>query len=150
MYSSMVSPLPSTLREHVSQGNSLSGNVLEGLRKTVQLHVKKCHNCQVIKCRNHTYSILWTKLAITIPWEALCMDHLGLGPYTLKGKDKRVIDFMCITKINPATSWFEIAKLPVLQPSHLDISYKGAQGKKTNTSNKNNHTLTIHQHQSEH
>ena len=34
-----------------------------------------------------------------------------IGPYALKGKDKTVIDFMCITMIDPATSWFEIAEL---------------------------------------
>jgi hypothetical protein len=56
-----------------------------------------------------------------------------IGPYTLKGKDKdkTVIDFMCITMINPATSWFEIAKLPISQPSELDIPMgtKGHKGK---------------------
>ena len=41
------------------------------------------------------------KLAIITPWEALCMDLIG--PYTFKGKDKTVIDFMCITMIDPAT-----------------------------------------------
>ena len=27
----------------------------KGLRKTVQSHVKRCHSCQVSKCRNHKY-----------------------------------------------------------------------------------------------
>ena len=44
-----------------------------------------------------------------------------IGPYTLKGKDRTEIDFMCITMIDPATSWFEIAELPISQPSELDI-----------------------------
>ena len=39
-----------------------------------------------------------------------------IGPYTLKGKDKTVIDFMCITMIDPATSWFKIAELLISQP----------------------------------
>jgi hypothetical protein len=73
----------------------------------------------VNKCRNHKYGKLLARLAITTPWEALCMDLIG--PYTLKGKDKTVIDFMCITMINPATSWFDIAELPISQPSELDI-----------------------------
>ena len=47
------------------------------------------------------------KLAITTSLEALYVDLIG--PHTLKGKDKTVIDFMCITMIFPATSWFEIA-----------------------------------------
>jgi hypothetical protein len=60
----------------------------------------------VNKCRNHKHRKLPAKLAITTPWEALCVDLIG--PYTLKGKDKTVIDFMYITMIDPATSWFEI------------------------------------------
>ena len=52
-----------------------------------------------------------------------------IGPYTLKGKDGTQIDFMCVTMIDPATSWFEIVELPVSQPSELDIP-KGTQGRK--------------------
>ena len=37
------------------------------------------------------------------------------------GKDGTQIDFMCVTMIDPATSWFEIVELPVSQPSELDI-----------------------------
>jgi hypothetical protein len=38
---------------------------------------------------------------------------------------------MCITIIDPATSWFKIAELPISQPSELDIPKctKGHQGK---------------------
>ena len=74
------------------------------------------------------------------PWEALCVDLIG--PYTLKGKDKTVIDFMCVTMIDPATSWFEIVELPVSQPM-LDIPMgtKGSKGKDTHIQQKNR-TLT--------
>ena len=51
-------------------------------RKTVQSYVKKCHSCQVNK-----YGKLPAKLAITTPWEALCVDLIG--PYTLKGKARQ-------------------------------------------------------------
>ena len=44
-----------------------------------------------------------------------------IGPYILKAKDKTHIDFMCITMINPATSWFVIVELPVSQLLELDI-----------------------------
>ena len=37
-----------------------------------------------------------------------------IGPYTLKDKDKTEIDFMCLTIIDPATSWLEIVELPVV------------------------------------
>ena len=32
--------------------------------------------------------------------------------YTLKGKDGTILDFMCLTMIDPATGWFEIVELP--------------------------------------
>ena len=53
-----------------------------------------------------------------------------IGPYTLKGKDKTQIDFVCVTMINPATSWFEIVELPISQQV-LDIPMgtKGHKGK---------------------
>eukprot|EP00804_Cyclotella_cryptica_P016666 CCRYP_001971-RA/>CCRYP_001971-RA protein AED:0.45 eAED:0.58 QI:0/0/0/1/0/0/3/0/370 len=103
----------------------------KGLRTTVQSHVKKCHSCQVNKRRQIKYGKLPTKLAITNPWEALCVDLIG--PSTLKGKDKTQIDFMCITMIDPATSWFEIVELPVSQLPKLDIPMgtKGHKGKDT-------------------
>ncbi len=37
-----------------------------------------------------------------------------VGPYTLKGKDGSAIDFMALTMINPASSWFEIVELPLV------------------------------------
>eukprot|EP00804_Cyclotella_cryptica_P011135 CCRYP_019065-RA/>CCRYP_019065-RA protein AED:0.43 eAED:0.32 QI:0/0/0/0.5/0/0/2/0/141 len=91
----------------------------KGLRTTVQSHVKKCHSCQVNKRRKLKYGKLPTKLAITNPWEALCVDLIRL--YTLKGKDKTQINFVCVTMIDPATSWFEIVELPVSQLQELDI-----------------------------
>ena len=53
-----------------------------------------------------------------------------IGPYILKGKDKTQIDFMCITMIDPATSWFEIVELGISQQV-LDIptGTKGQKGK---------------------
>jgi hypothetical protein len=61
---------------------------------------------------------------MTIPWKALCVDLIG--PYTLKGKDGSSIDFMCLTMIDPATSWFEIAELPsVNQETTLPPMGKG-------------------------
>eukprot|EP00804_Cyclotella_cryptica_P014532 CCRYP_004821-RA/>CCRYP_004821-RA protein AED:0.22 eAED:0.22 QI:0/0/0/1/0/0/2/0/312 len=95
-----------------------------------------CHSCQVNKQRQSKYGKLPTKLAITNPWEALCVDLIG--PYTLKGKDKTQIDFMCITMINPATSWFEIVKLPASQLKELDIptGTKGQRSKDTHVQTK--------------
>ncbi len=45
-------------------------------------------------------------------YKALCVDLIG--PYTRKGKDGSSIDFMCLTMINPTTSWFEIVEQPTV------------------------------------
>ena len=58
-----------------------------------------------------------------------------IGPYTLKGKDGTQIDFMCVTMIDPATSWFEVVELPVSQLDELDIP-TGTKGRKGNDAHK--------------
>jgi hypothetical protein len=85
----------------------------------------------VNKHRQHKYRKLPTKLVITKPWEAQCVDLIG--PYTLKAKDNTHTDFMCITMTEPAMSWFKIVELPVSQLSGLDIPVgtKGHKGKDT-------------------
>ncbi len=45
-------------------------------------------------------------------WEALCVNLVGL--YTLNGKDGSSIDFMALTMIDPASSWFEVEELPTI------------------------------------
>jgi hypothetical protein len=48
-----------------------------------------------------------------------------VGPYTLKGKDGSAIDFMALTMIDPASSWFEIVELPlVTQLTTMTVSGK--------------------------
>ncbi len=42
----------------------------------------------------------------------MCVDLID--PYTLKGKDGTIIDFMALTMIDPATSWFEVVELPLV------------------------------------
>ena len=60
----------------------------------------------------------------------MCGTHRTVHPQALKGKDETQIDFMCITTIDPAISWFEIVELPISQ-HELDIpkSTKGHTGK---------------------
>jgi hypothetical protein len=84
----------------------------KGMRTTIQGYIKSCRFCQVNKRHSQKYGHLPSKLVITTPWKALCVDLIG--PYTLKGKDGSSIDFMCLTIINPATSWFEIVELPTV------------------------------------
>jgi hypothetical protein len=55
-----------------------------------------------------------------------------IDPYLRKGKDGAVIDFMCRTMIDPATSWFEIVEMPVVQCSVASAARdtKGPKGKR--------------------
>ena len=80
------------------------------------------------------------------PWEALCIDLIG--PYTMKGKEGTEIDFMCLTMIDPASSWFEMAELPVMETT-TPIARKGKKGSKTHKITKetySNKTSTMISH----
>ena len=81
------------------------------MRNHIQSHTQSCKSCQVNKQKTQKYEKLPAKKVITTPWEYLCVDLIG--PYTLRGKDRSQIDFMCLTIIDPASSWFEIIELPV-------------------------------------
>ena len=59
------------------------------------------------------YGHLPAKLVISTPWECLCVNLIG--PYTIKGKDGSQIDFMALTMIDPASSWFGIVELPLVK-----------------------------------
>ncbi len=85
----------------------------KGMRTTIRPLTKSCKSCQVNKRRSQKYGHLPPKTVYIIPWECLCVDLIG--PYTLKGKDNLQIDFMALTMINPASSWFKIAELPVVE-----------------------------------
>ena len=51
------------------------------------------------------------KIAETLPWRSVCVNLSS--PYTIKAKDKTILDFMCLTMIDPATGRFEIIELPL-------------------------------------
>jgi hypothetical protein len=74
--------------------------------------MKSCKTCQVNKKDTQKYGHLPPKIVISTPWEALCVDLVS--PYTLKGKDGSSIDFMALTIIDPASSWFEVVELPTI------------------------------------
>jgi hypothetical protein len=89
----------------------------KGMRTTIRsLRTKSCKSCQINKRRSQKYGHLPSKTNYTIPWECSCVDLIG--PYTLKGKDNLQIDFMALSMINPASSWFKIAELPVVERLH--------------------------------
>ncbi len=77
----------------------------------------------------HKYGKLPAKHVITNRWEVLCVDLIGL--YTLKGKDGMVIDVMCLTMIDPATSLFEMVELPAITEVIIPPDTKGRKGKRT-------------------
>jgi hypothetical protein len=84
----------------------------KGMRTSIRLITKSCRACQVNEKRRLKYRHLLPKTIITVLWRVLCVDLIG--PYTLKGKDGTVIDFMALTMIDPATSWFKIVELPLI------------------------------------
>jgi hypothetical protein len=96
----------------------------KGMRNTIQRYVESFRSCQVNMRHSLMYGHVPPKLVITTPWKALCVDLVG--PYTLNGKDGSSIDFMCLTMINPATSWFEIVELSTVKVTVP----KGGKGKK--------------------
>jgi hypothetical protein len=90
----------------------------------IRRYVKSCRSFQVNKRHSIRYGHVPPKFVITTPWRALYGDLIG--PYTLKGKDGSSIDFMCLTMINPATSWLEIVERPTVRVTVP----KGGKGKK--------------------
>ena len=71
----------------------------------------------------------------------MCVDLIG--PYTLRGKDGTEIDFMCLTMIDPASSWFEVVELPVATDAVIPMDTKGHMDNKTHKQTKY-FTLTNH------
>ena len=72
---------------------------------------------QINKQRKRKFGKLPTKQVIRKPWEALCVDLIGT--HTLKGKNGTEINFMFLTMIDPASSWFEMAEIPVIEINRL-------------------------------
>ena len=81
------------------------------LRSDVRKHVKKNKSSQLGKKRTRQYGKLPPKLAETVPWRSVCGDLIG--PYTIKARGKPILDFMCLTMIDPVTGWFEIIEIPL-------------------------------------
>ncbi len=84
----------------------------KGMQTTIRSITKSCKSCQVNKRCQLKYGHLPSKIVISTPWEALCVDLIG--PYTLKGKDGSEVDFVALTMIDPTSSWFEIVELPLV------------------------------------
>ncbi len=113
----------------------------KGMRTSIRSYVKKCKSCQINNRRKLKYGKLPTKLVISTPWEALCVDLIG--PYTLIGKDGTQIDFMCLTMIDLACSWYEIVELPVMETITFIINKKGTKTHKITKENYFDKTSTM-------
>jgi hypothetical protein len=85
----------------------------KGMRPTIRLLTKSCRTCQLNKKQKLKYGHLPPKTVTTVTWRALCVDLIS--PYTLKGKDDTIIDFMALTMIDLATSWFKVVELPLVR-----------------------------------
>ena len=88
---------------------------------TMNLHaskpVKTCDWCYLGKKHKLKHGHIPLEEATVHPWKQVCVDCIG--PYTVKANDGTKLDFMCLTMIDPATSWFEIVELP-----NSDITYE--------------------------
>ncbi len=122
--SQLVPPLSPTPWALASRRDDEIRDVLERYMYYHRKIRQTCRSCQINKRHSQKYGHPPPKLVITTHWKALCVDLIG--PYTLKGKDGSGSDFMCLTMINPATSWFEIVELPtVAQETTVPPAGKG-------------------------
>ena len=74
--------------------------------------MKSCKSRQVNKTRTLKFGYLPSKIVISTHCEALCVNLVSLC--TLKGLDGSAINFMALTMINLASSWFKIVELPLV------------------------------------
>jgi len=78
------------------------------IRDDVVKYISTCTICQRNKKQRKKYGYMPEKEAEADPWDKLCVDLIG--PYTIKRKGKPDLKIKCVTMIDPATSWFEIAQ----------------------------------------
>ena len=90
----------------------------KGLRTTVAATCKKCTTCQKAKTSNQKYGKLPPKTAEVNPWDTLCVDLIG--PYKIARKGKNDLKLWCLTMIDPATGWFEMA--PILNKTAANVA----------------------------
>ena len=81
------------------------------MRTHIRKHIKSCDRCQKDKSNKQKYGKLLPKIAKTVPWTTVCVDPIR--PYTMKAKDGTILDFVCLTMIDPATGWFNIMNIQI-------------------------------------
>ncbi len=93
-----------------------------GMSAQIRRMCKFCPRCQKAKTRKRKYGHVPPKEATVVPWQTLHCDLIG--PTTIKAKDGKEMDFMCLTMIDAATGWFEIVELPNRMVEKEDKSSK--------------------------
>jgi len=78
------------------------------MRNQITLFVKACPACQRQKRKQKKYGLLPPKVAEAEPWDKMCIDLIG--PYKICRKGKEDLICRCVTMIDPASGWFEIAQ----------------------------------------
>jgi hypothetical protein len=78
------------------------------MRDDITKDVRTCAICQTQKKQTKKYGHLPEKEAEFEPWERLCVDLIG--PYHIRGKHCDIPPLKCVTMIDPANGWFEIAE----------------------------------------
>jgi hypothetical protein len=110
---SFVPPLPPTPWSLMTQRDNEVHDVLE---MYAYYHSEIHQILQILPGEQETKLKVWTcstKACHNDPLErVMCRPS---RPYTLKAKDSSSIDFMCLTMIDPATSWFKIVELPTVR-----------------------------------
>jgi hypothetical protein len=85
---------------------------------------KACQVCRTLKKSNKNYRELPPKTnPELIPWHTLCVDLIGPYPFGKVDKKRNIdtyyTELWCITMIDPATGWFEIAEIPTKQADFI-------------------------------
>ncbi len=78
------------------------------MRHTIRRNIKSCQSCQINKRHSQKYGHVPPKLVQQLFGKRYVLTSQVPTVYGLS------IHFMCLTMINPATSWFEIVELPTV------------------------------------
>ena len=83
----------------------------KGMRETIKKVCRSCAICKTDKVKMQKYGLLPPRNPQVVPWHTLCIDLIG--PYTFGDPEKKNhVKLWCLTMIDPATGWFEIAEIP--------------------------------------
>jgi len=88
-----------------------------GIKADVKKVVQRCDPCQKGKTKRLKYGKLPEKLAEAQPWEHLCVDTIG--PYKIRRRGRKPLEFMALTFIDPATGWFEMTEIKNKQADNI-------------------------------